>query len=302
MTEAQLGFFSAYGNRPAIVPPNNLVYGGLRALVDAICESNRNGVLLIIDEAHLLVKNRVMMQQLRFAIREAGRCGVAFVGETELAQLFADRAQPLFAQGRVIPLGICDSDRYRRMRTSTFAEDERPLVSPKMSDRSLDLHFYHLPITLSNLSVAEMDSGNYEDAIDHIRDAMFLTLSAEDVSAAYLRLRLPPGYLARKVEWEQNPGNVLEASYINLSFAYLQTGSPQKASEVLEEGLALMPSSMRLKHAFARLRLSLKRVDLAEPIYRDIAQQPISDPALANETRAILRTAPRMGSRRKRNK
>ena len=168
--------------------------------------------------------------------------------------------------------------------------------------RALDLHFFHLPITLSNLGVAEMDNGNYEDAIELIRDAMFLTLSAEDVSAAYLRLRLPPGCLARKVEWEQHPGNVLEASYINLSFAYLQIGRPQKANEVLEEGLALMPSSIRLKHALARLRLSHKRADLAEPIYRDIAQRPISDSALANEIRAVLRTAPRTGSRRKRNK
>ena len=166
--------------------------------------------------------------------------------------------------------------------------------------RALDLHFNHLPLTLSNLGVADLDDGNYEDAINHIRDAMFLTLSAEDVSAGYLRLRLPTGGQARKDQWEQHPANVLEASYINLGFAWLQTGSPQEANEVLQEGLALMPSSVRLQHAFARLQLSLNRFDLAEPIYRNIAQQPISDPTLANEINMVLRSAPRRRlSRRK---
>ena len=167
--------------------------------------------------------------------------------------------------------------------------------------RALDLHFYHLPLTLSNLGIADMDDGNYEDAINHIRDAMFLTLSAEDVSAGYLRLRLPTGYRVRQDHWEQRPANVLEASYINLSFALIQLGNTQEAGEVLQEGLALMPSSVRLKHAFARLQLSLQRVDLAEPIYRDIAGQTISDPSLANEVSMILRLAPRRRSGRRRN-
>ncbi len=166
-------------------------------------------------------------------------------------------------------------------------------------ERALDLHFYHLPLTLLNLGVADMDDGNYADAISHFRDAMFLTLSAEDVAAAYLRLRLPPANRARKVNWEQHPANVLEASYINLSFALLRSGHNEEASEVTEEGLALMPSSMRLKHARARLQLWLNRADLAEPIYRDIAQQPISDPILANEVSSVLRSAPRRRSQRR---
>ncbi len=166
---------------------------------------------------------------------------------------------------------------------------------------ALNLHYHHLPLTLANLGVAHLDDGNYEDAMRLIGDAIFLTLSAEDVAAGYLRLRLPTGHRASQGQWEQHPANVLEASYINLSFALLQSGTSQEASDVLREGLELMPSSARLKHAFARLQLSLKRVDLAEPIYRDIAQQPISDPDLANEVRAILRTAPRQRSRRRRN-
>ena len=730
LTEAQVEFFSAYGQRPAVVPPNYLVYGGLRSLIDSIIGTGQNGVLLIIDEAHLLVGNRLLTQQLRFAVRQARRCGVVFVGETELAQLFSDHAQPLFAQGQVIPLDnfatqadiaecallplaeneqplvspmtidylvklsqgkpnqirlICYSiyNRYRKGEQAdlnitiealdavlesiadtyteydvrqqvdiirrlssvdletlynmtrypnwavtdiveldesfraegkslagssrresmliekrdkfvalglldddphkyTLAGDEflslylrfwyeirkhgelsrsivlgkgpatpfgekteklvrfltwelgrppaivistfrphdpgnedqveavkakfgaldellrgipvdlrekqnvlnewfrtcelvsrpgshhlvclsvrnlenpretmgielyfhstdMPLIIPistlnslrqraddsrlliegwdnftvelpslnglldaiggprleefiehvgalerwrlasvqhlvgtgeaeqdgatpepdeadeeessewiklynngKLADaedyvtrellneterrksarlyndrgyiryglgkkdeakrdlqRALDLHFYHLPLTLSNLGVSCLDDGNYEDAIDHFRDAIFLTLRAEDVSAGHLRLRLPTGYRARNGHWEQHPANVLEASYINLSFALLQSGNPQEASMVLQEGLALMPSSVRLKHACARLQLSLNRVDLAEPIYRDIAEQPFSDTLLANEVNSILRSSPRRRSRGRRSR
>ena len=166
--------------------------------------------------------------------------------------------------------------------------------------RALELHFVHLPLTLSNLAVAYMDEGNYSDAISHISDAISLTLSAEDLSAAYLRLRLPTGYRAEKGQWEQHPANVLEASYINLSFALLQSSTFQDAMDVLQECLDLMPSSARLKHALARLHFSQKRVDLAEPIYQDIANHPIQDSALANEIRLVLRSAPRQRSTRRR--
>ena len=135
LNEAQLDFFSAYDNRTAPVPPNYLVYEGLRSLVSAIVGANQNGVLLIIDEAHLVVENRVLTQQIRFAIREAGRCGVVFVGETELAQLFSDREQPLFAQGRVIPFGnFATQTDIAECALLPLVEDERPLVSPMTID------------------------------------------------------------------------------------------------------------------------------------------------------------------------
>ena len=168
--------------------------------------------------------------------------------------------------------------------------------------QALDLHFYHLTVTLANLGVACLDDGDYEGAINHFRDAIFLTVAPEDVPASYLRLRLPTGTLARQSDWEQNPANVLEASYINFSFALLQYGNVQEATDVLQEGLELIPSSVRLRHAFARLRVSQNRVDLADPFYREIAQQPTLDTALANEARRILRTSPRQGSRGRRNR
>ena len=169
-------------------------------------------------------------------------------------------------------------------------------------EQALDLHSFHLPLTLANLGVACLDDGDYEDAIKYFRDAIFLTLTPEDVAASYLRLRLPTGTLARKSHWEQHPANVLEASYINLSFALLHTGSAQSATEVLQEGLELIPSSVRLKHACARLQVSQNRVDLAEPIYREIAKLQTLDPALANEVKMILRSSPRRRSRGRRSR
>ena len=137
LSESQLVFFSAYGERSpsVLVPPNYLVYEGLRSLIDAIIGTGRNGVLLIIDEAHLVVESHVITQQLRFAIREAGRCGLVFVGEPELAQLLSDRAQPLYAQGRVIPLeNFAHQSDIAECALLPLLEDERPLVSPMTID------------------------------------------------------------------------------------------------------------------------------------------------------------------------
>ena len=142
LTEDRIAFFSAYAARTpsALVPQNHLVNEGLRSLIDAITGADLNGVLLIIDEAHLVVNNHVLTQQLRFAIREAGRCGVVLVGETELSQLFADRAQPLFAQGRVIPLGnfAAQSD-IAECALLPLAEDARRLMSPMTIDYLIKL-------------------------------------------------------------------------------------------------------------------------------------------------------------------
>ena len=143
---------------------------------------------------------------------------------------------------------------------------------------AFDFHYFNLPVTLSNLSVAHIDDGEFDKAIEDICDAMFLTLSAEGLSVGNLRLRLPAWSRARKTDWELHPANVLEASYINLSFALVQSGSEEEAIQVLEEGVALMPSSLWMKHALARMHLHLNRYDLAEPIYEDISLQPIPGP------------------------
>lgn len=165
---------------------------------------------------------------------------------------------------------------------------------------AFDFHYFNLPVALSNLSVVHIDDGEFDKAIEAICDAMFLTLSAEGLSVGNLRLRLPAWSQARKTDWEQHPANVLEASYINLSFALVQSGSKEEAIQVLEEGVALMPSSLWMKHALARMHLHLNRYDLAEPIYEDISLQPILDRDLANEIRAVLRSTSRQRPGRRR--
>ena len=131
LNETELDFFSAYNRRMAPVPPNPLVYEGLKSLIAEITEANHHGVLLIIDEAHLVVPNRGITQQLRFAVHEAGRCGVVFVGEPGLAQLFSDHGQPLFAQGKVISLdNFAAQTDVAECALLPLTEDDQRLVSP----------------------------------------------------------------------------------------------------------------------------------------------------------------------------
>jgi len=139
-------------------------------------------------------------------------------------------------------------------------------------DTALDLHYFHLPLVLLNLSCLDIDEGEYESAIRRIEEALLLTFSRLEIDVSYLRLRLPENHLGFKVNWEQHPANVLEASYINLAYALLKSKGHQEALEVLQEGLALIPSSVRLKHALARLYLFRKRADLGDPIYRELSE------------------------------
>jgi tetratricopeptide (TPR) repeat protein len=155
-------------------------------------------------------------------------------------------------------------------------------------ETAIDLHYSALTVSLSNLSILDIDGEDYDTAISRIEQALFLTLSSEDIEAAYLRLRLPENHLGFKVKWEQHPANVIEASYINLAYAFLKSKGYQEAYDVLQEGLALMPSSTRLKHGLARLLVFTKRVNLAIPIYRELSEMPSQiDEGMAVEIRML---------------
>jgi tetratricopeptide (TPR) repeat protein len=141
-------------------------------------------------------------------------------------------------------------------------------------ETSLDLHHKHLETTLLNLSCLDIDKGDYEQAVRRIEEALLISLSRIEVSVAYLRLRLPENHLGFVVRLEQHPANILEASYINLGYTMLKWKGYEEALKTFEEGLGLMPSSIRLKHALGRLYLHKMRADLADPIYRELAQMP----------------------------
>jgi mannose/cellobiose epimerase-like protein (N-acyl-D-glucosamine 2-epimerase family) len=114
--------------------------------------------------------------------------------------------------------------------------------------------------------------------------------------ASYLRLRLLPGhrFFTKREKWEQHPANVLEAAYVNLAYASAHKCGYDAAREALEESLELMPSSVHLRHALARLHLWKRRADLANPLYQELAEMPIiNDISIANEVKNFLKSRPR---------
>ena len=144
-------------------------------------------------------------------------------------------------------------------------------------EMALRLHYPHLPLTLLNMAVVEIDGGEYGKAKQFIEDALFLTYQRETIAAAYLRFRLPKihlGYLGSKQKWEQRPANVLEVAYINLAYISLITEGYQPAQDILNEGLSIIPSSLRLKHAMARLHLNQNNAKLADPYYQELYDTP----------------------------
>jgi Tfp pilus assembly protein PilF len=157
-------------------------------------------------------------------------------------------------------------------------------------ETALRLHYAYLPLTLLNMAIIKVDGGAYEEARQLIEDALFLTYQRANIAAAYLRFRLPEthlGYFGSKQRWEQRPANVLEVAYINLAYISLVTEGYQPAQDVLSEGLSLIPSSFRLKHAMARVHLSQKNATLADPYYQELydalAQQGLTDRFLRQE-------------------
>jgi len=166
--------------------------------------------------------------------------------------------------------------------------------------RAIDLHHQSLALTLLNLAIIAIDASDFEAGIEHINDALLLTLGRESLSASYLRLRLLPGnlWMARQERWEQHPANVLEAAYVNLGYAVAQTKGYEAAQEVFQEGRELIPSSARLTHALARLHLWRRRADLADPFYKQLGETEISDHELRREVETY-RHAGRRGGHKK---
>jgi tetratricopeptide (TPR) repeat protein len=173
-----------------------------------------------------------------------------------------------------------------------------------MAERDLqmaaDLHHHSLALTLLNLAVLAIDSDNFGLAIDHINDALLITLGRESLSASYLRLRLLPGLpaMVRRERWEQHPANVLEAAYVNLAYAVGRMEGYEGAERVLREALELLPSSVQLRHALGRVYLARHRAPLADPIYEQLAASNTEDQELRHEVRLYLKTSP-VGRKRK---
>lgn len=162
-------------------------------------------------------------------------------------------------------------------------------LARKDLETALHLHYFHVPLTLLNLSCIDIDEKQYEAAIRKVEDALLLTSGREQIEASYLRLRLPESHLNFRVNWEQHPANILEAAYINLAYATLKSKSYEEALGTLQEGMKLLPSSWRLKHALARLYLFRKRADWAYPIYSELSTKSPLDEGLTLELKVFSR-------------
>ncbi|MBA7694242.1 hypothetical protein ES703_102849 [subsurface metagenome] len=163
-------------------------------------------------------------------------------------------------------------------------------IAKRDLETALDLHFSGLTLTLSDLSIIDIDDERFKDAVEKIEATLLLALSREESRVDYLRLRLAENHLGFRVRWEQHPANVIEASYINLAYAVLKIEGYKKACNVINEGLELMPSSGRLKHGMARIHLFNKRADLAYPIYGELAgMEKLPDEGISVEIRMLGR-------------
>ena len=168
--------------------------------------------------------------------------------------------------------------------------------------RAIDLHYEHLPLTLLDLAVIEIDEGDYTLAARRINDSLLLCFTRRDTDVGFLKTRLPASHLgvATREKWEQHPANILEAAYLNLAYALLKDNGLSEAMDVLQEGLELIPSSVRLKHGLARFNLARRRADLAEGTLRELADAPIEDQGIAEEVRQYLLRFGGRGSPRRR--
>ena len=126
-------------------------------------------------------------------------------------------------------------------------------LAHKDLETAFDLHYSHLPLTLMNLGFLDLEKGNFSKGIERIEETLILTTSPIEAKAAYLRFRLAENNLGFRVACEETPANVIEVAYINLAYCCLKSKGYDEAAEVIREGMELLPSSNRLKHAFGSI-------------------------------------------------
>ncbi|MFC2122681.1 hypothetical protein ACFLRP_03245 [Bacteroidota bacterium] len=150
-------------------------------------------------------------------------------------------------------------------------------------NRAISLFNIHLSLSILNLAVIYIDQKEYEKAINIISEVLFLATSREYIMAAYLKLRVVPCTLAPISKLEQHPANVIEAAYINLAYAQFYYKKVVDAISTIDEALALLPESFRLKHAKARILLADKKAYLADDIFLDLGNMKIDDGIIQRE-------------------
>lgn len=155
-------------------------------------------------------------------------------------------------------------------------------------EKAIAYHYKQLELTLVNLGVANIDIARFESAVKNLNDALFLAVSREQILASHLKMRLTSHSSTPIFRIEQRPANVVEASYINLAFVLNETRNPNGAIEILDEAQSLMPKSFRVKHAKARLLLSMKQANIADQLYSELDEMEITDDIIAKEVKSYV--------------
>lgn len=108
-----------------------IIQNDLENIIRAFEEFGYEGLILIFDEAHLLVNSQSIKQQIRNTIQYVANCGIVFAGETTLGQMFTDPSEPFFGQASVIPLGnFIVQDDIEECCLLPLTTDEVKLISP----------------------------------------------------------------------------------------------------------------------------------------------------------------------------
>ena len=108
-----------------------IIQNDLEIISNALRELGYAGLVLILDEAHILLNAQEIKQQIRNVIQRIGNCGLVFAGETTLTRMFTDPSEPFFGQANVIPLGnFIDMDDVADCALLPLRDDELKLMSP----------------------------------------------------------------------------------------------------------------------------------------------------------------------------
>ena len=128
-----LSLIQWYNGRPAApsTPPTSMVSEDLKALRDIVVSAHYKGIVLMLDEAHLLLQSLDVVQQLRYALRGAPNCGLIFTGERTLNQMFTDPTAPFYLQARIIAVQnfVAEAD-VTECALLPLKASERPLMNP----------------------------------------------------------------------------------------------------------------------------------------------------------------------------
>lgn len=193
----RLEFDTGYGGHLRVsgvpAPYTDILTHDLRTLAGRATQRGYLGILLMLDEAHQLVGSAHITQQLRQAMREAGRYGIIFAGEPSLGQMFTDLKEPLYAQARVIALkNFATLADVAECALLPLDDESRTLMSPMTIDHLAKLsHGKPNQIRLICNSIYKRYENGHQDDLDISIDV--LEDVVESVTAAYAEYDLRRG-------------------------------------------------------------------------------------------------------------